>query len=90
MCLNLKKKLLPFFSVSINSASKEAWENNALTVEVVQPFFKFPLIPLQRKRGRKIGNIDFYQDTKVSINSASKEAWERLSFYSLYTFQSFH
>ena len=49
---------------------------------------KFPLIPLQRKRG---SNLQLKSDAlplqKVSINSASKEAWEERSIYTVYELQ---
>ena len=61
--------------VSINSASKEAWERS-----VNGAFFAdkaFPIIPLQRKRGRTRATVLWFGEQVVSINSASKEAWEQ-------------
>ncbi len=62
--------------VSINSASKEAWERIGASLGEDIYNGKFPLIPLQRKRGSL---KEFFRMTSfhmVSINSASKEAWE--------------
>ena len=65
--------------VSINSASKEAWEQKKPVLQTNTVSASFPLIPLQRKRGSFFitsawGNLVY----SVSINSASKEAWESL------------